>query len=541
MAVLLASLVGVAGCGRSAADSATTGPATLEAEQCTTLTGLEIPAAAIGLPTGGGLVQTAVARSAADEGNRHGDYCQVTGVVMPHNPTSPDLEFQVNLPLSWNGRALQFGGGGYNGRLVTGLDPFTLQPADVEHPLAQGFVTLGSDGGHKSPGGFDGRFALDDEALRNFGQESIKKTHDAAMVVIVSAYGRAPERFYFIGGSQGGHEALDAAARYPDDYDGVVAHYPAYNVTMLHLGSLNAGKAVYAEDGTAWLSPAKTRLITDAVYDTCDELDGVKDGIISNVNACRTAFDVTSLQCEGGTDRGDACLSDAQLRAVHQITSEYRPGFAIAGMDSFPEWPLLEGALFQGASTFGKSPRPSNPLAGDEPLLYRAGDQTAKFIITRNPELDTMRFDPAEWQERIAEVARIMDVSDVSLEPFRAKGGKIILTHGTVDDFITPHNTVRYYERQVQQFGRAGADSFIRFYLIPGLGHGFGPFNAKFDSLQVLRDWVEHGEAPEGLVAVDANPDANRSRPLCEWPQWPRFTGAPGTEDRAESFTCTAP
>ena len=90
------------------------------------------------------------------------------------------------------------------------------------------------------------------------------------MAVIKKAYGRAPERFYFIGGSQGGHEALDAAARYPDDYDGVVAHYPAYNVTLLHLGSLNAGRAVYEGGGAAWLSPAKTKLITDAVYAKCD-------------------------------------------------------------------------------------------------------------------------------------------------------------------------------------------------------------------------------------------------------------------------------
>ena len=76
-------------------------------------------------------------------------------------------------------------------------------------------MTLGSDGGHKSTAGFDGRFAMDDEALANFGKQSVKKAHDAAMAVIAKAYGRAPERFYFIGGSQGGHEALDAAARYP--------------------------------------------------------------------------------------------------------------------------------------------------------------------------------------------------------------------------------------------------------------------------------------------------------------------------------------
>ena len=116
----------------------------------------------------------------------------------------------------------------------------------------------------------------------------MKKGHDVAIEIIKKAYGRAPERFYFIGGSQGGHEALDAAARYPDDYDGVVAHYPAYNVTLLHLGSLNAGRAVYEGGGAAWLSPAKTKLITDAVYAKCDGLDGAKDGIISHVKACNT-------------------------------------------------------------------------------------------------------------------------------------------------------------------------------------------------------------------------------------------------------------
>ena len=80
------------------------------------------------------------------------------------------------------------------------------------------------------------------------------------------------------------------------------------------------------------------------------------------------------------------------------------------------------------------------------------------------------------------------------------------MTHGTADDFITPHNSEAYYQRQVKQFGQAGVDSFMRFYMIPGFGHGFGPFNAKIDSLTVLRDWVEKGQAPKGLTASTATP-----------------------------------
>jgi feruloyl esterase len=358
--LLFALLVGVAAPARAADDT----PVRIEASACASVQGLSIPASAIGLPTSGAVVQTAVAVSASDPKNVNGEFCKVTGIVKPQHAGSPNLEFEVNLPLAWNRRALQMGGGGYDGSLVTGLTLFTLQPSNTDTPLKQGYVTLGSDGGHKGGPGFDGSFALDDEALVNYGKQSVKKAHDAAMAVIKKAYGSAPARFYFIGGSQGGHEALDAAARYPQDYDGVVAHYPAYNVTMLHLGSLNVGRALYGDGGAAWINPRKTKLIGDAVYAKCDDLDGVKDGIVSNVAACNAAFDVKALRCPNGADTGDTCLSDAQLHAIATITSEYKPGFAVAGMDTFPKWALLEGATFLGPSNFGQAPQPSNPLSG---------------------------------------------------------------------------------------------------------------------------------------------------------------------------------
>jgi pimeloyl-ACP methyl ester carboxylesterase len=487
------------------------------------------------------VVQSARLVAADAPDNPNGEYCAVRGVIVPVSAAAPNMEFEVNLPTNWNNKALQLGGGGFDGVLVTGLGPAGLQPASVPNPLKQGYVTAGGDGGHKGSAPFDGSFGMNDEALANFGKQSVKKIHDVATALVKARYGSAPRRFYFIGNSQGGHEALDAAARYPADYDGVVANYPAYNVTMLHLGSLNVGKAVYENGGAGWINAAKTRLLTDAVFNACDELDGLRDGIIGNVAACNAKFNIntvkSTLRCASGIDGGDTCLSDAQIAAVERISSPYRPGFAIAGNAEFPPWALLEGARFEGRSTFGTRPAPANPPTNDDALLYNAGAATSKYIITRKPEFDALKLEPKDWQGRVQEVGTIMDVADVDLTPFRAKGGKIVLVHGTVDDFITPHNSIAYYKQHVAQEGQANLDSFLRFYLIPGLSHGFGPFNAKYDGLGVLDSWVETGSAPGTLVATDGNSGANRTRPMCLYPAWPRYRGS-GSENDAASFRC---
>jgi feruloyl esterase len=210
-----------------------------------------------------------------------------------------------------------------------------LQPASVPTPLKQGYVTLGSDGGHKGGPGFDGTFGLDDEALLNYGQQSTKKTHDVAVELIRRHYGRAAAKFYFIGNSQGGHEALDAAARYAADYDGVVSNFPAYNVTLLHLASLNVGKAIYANGGAGWLNAAKTKLLTDAVYAACDTvaLDGDKDGIISNVAGCKAL--------EDWVEKGQAPQTLVAVDENPKTKGRTRP------MCRYPAWPRFSGQEYR--------------------------------------------------------------------------------------------------------------------------------------------------------------------------------------------------
>ena len=99
----------------------------LQVSDCSSLQGLAIPASEIGLPTSGGGVKSAERVAETAEGNISGEFCKVIGIIKPVNSASPNIEFQVNLPSSWNRRALQMGGGGYNGTLVTGLTTQGLQ------------------------------------------------------------------------------------------------------------------------------------------------------------------------------------------------------------------------------------------------------------------------------------------------------------------------------------------------------------------------------------------------------------------------------
>jgi hypothetical protein len=115
--------------------------------------------------------------------------------------------------------------------------------------LDRGFATYGSDSGHQAAFGARGGagrggapgvnvsddWALNEEAIRNLGYAQMKKTHDAAMVIIERAYGERPRFNYYIGTSQGGREALTVAQRYPADYDGIAANVPIVSFSTLML------------------------------------------------------------------------------------------------------------------------------------------------------------------------------------------------------------------------------------------------------------------------------------------------------------------
>ncbi len=510
-------------------------PAADAAVQCAGLRGMNIPAEAIGEPTTGADIMAA--ELVEGDRARGGGFCKVLGAVDPVDPSAPDINFQINLPLDWNAKAVQFGGGGYDGQLVTATGNVSFGRDDVATPLQRGYATFGSDSGHQSPSALEGSFMMNDEALANFGGLQIKKTRDVAVAVMERHYGRGPGRTYFQGNSQGGHEGLIAIQRWPGDYDGALVTHPANPFSALQLSGNRAGKALYQEG--AWIGPEGVELLNTAVHGTCDGLDGIEDGLISNVAACNAEFDIEILRCADADEK--ECFNDAQIEALEVLNSRYEAPVELqGGATGFARWPIYEGADLYGLWGMGQRPEPSVPPTpvADFGLAVLA-DPMIRFAVLRDPDSNSLQFDPSRHIERIREISGLLDASDPDLSSFAGAGGKMLMMHGTTDFAITPHNSTDYYERVVGAMGQETVDSFMRYYLVPGFGHGSGRFHMRWDPLTVLENWVENGEAPGDLVTVDAREEtAGRARPLCEYPAYPAYNEGADDPARAENFHC---
>jgi Tannase and feruloyl esterase len=121
------------------------------------------------------------------------DYCKVLGTIAPVDPAAQPIHFQINLPIRWNGKALQYGGGGFNGTLITGLASLRDGAPGDPLPITRGYVTLGTDSGHQSSAfaaNRIGEFGLNDEMLQNYAFASYKKVHDVGVVVMRAYYNR---------------------------------------------------------------------------------------------------------------------------------------------------------------------------------------------------------------------------------------------------------------------------------------------------------------------------------------------------------------
>lgn len=506
------------------------GPITVAnaAALCTALAGTTVPASAIGLPTQGATITSAVLQP-ADAATGRPEYCRVLGDILASNVADPAIKFQLNLPTTWNVKTLQFGGGGFNGTVVSGLGTVNGAPTSVPTPLAAGYATFGGDSGHQTPGA---TFFVNDQAAANYGGESVKRTRDVAVQIEKGYYGTSPWKVYYQGGSKGGHEGLTAAQRYASDYDGVIAYYPAAQNQSLVLSWYRMWQASYRTAGGS-LNRAKQALVKTRAMAACDALDGLTDAVISNTTACTNTFNIGALRCVGGVDTGDDCLSDPQINTLQTGVTPMDFAFPLAnnvtGIGAYPVYHGGDVGVWLDATGVGTAT-----------AYYGFFDGTIKYFFYKDANASSEGFDYRLWQPRVLELSRLYDASNPNIDAFRTRGAKLLMVQGTTDMLVPQSMTNAYYQRLEARYGSGLAD-FVRYYVVPGYGHGSGDFNSRWDSLSALEAWVEKGTAPASQVTVDATAaNGGRARPLCEYPRYPKYNGT-GDALSATSFTCTAP
>jgi feruloyl esterase len=440
--------------------------------------------------------------------------CRVTA-VSTHPPTGDQVTIWVWLPVStWNGRWQGIGGGGFSGG----------SEASLAAPLRDGYAGGATDTGHT---GGSGSFALDANgrlnwrSIRNNAYVGIHEMTVVGKALTAAYYGSAPQYSYWNGCSTGGRQGLSEAQRYPADYDGILAGAPAINWTKLHPSQL-WGQLVMLASGNA-LPQCKFQAATAAAIAACDTIDDVADGVIEDPARC--TYDPAELV---GTVTACGTITAADADVIRKIWQGPRRQDG-----SFLWYGLPRGAAFNGLSnTTGTPPAPA-------PFFITL--EWFRYWLKMDPAWDwrTTSFDEYEqlFDQSVEEFSAVIATDNPDLSAFRARGGKIVMWHGWADQLIYPQGTIDYYKRVADTLGPVRTDAFLRLFLAPGVAHcagGNGP--QPQNPLQAVVDWVEHGKAPDSLLASRTDAGVTRTRPLCPYPQVARHTG--GDTNNASSFKC---
>ena len=457
-------------------------------------------------------------------------FCRVQATLTP-TPSS-DIKVEVWLPPQgeWNGKLLGAGNGGYGGSFG---GPFlTMLPA-----LKRGYAVAGTDMGHVGKADIDASWALNQpEKIKDFAWRATHVTAGAAKDLIAAYYGAGPAHAYFQGCSDGGHEALMEAQRFPQDYDGIIAGAPANAWT--HLMTAFAWDDLATHAGATPLIPnSKLALIQSAAQAQCAPLDPFKDGYFDDPRQCR--FDPSRLRCKAG-DAAD-CLTDAQIGALQKVYSG-------------PINPRTGARMYPGytAGAEGQTGTWDTWISGPKAQHGSFARAFYQNMVFSDPSWDLSRLDLVRDGARAdRQMASTINSDNPDLSAFTRRGGKLILYHGWSDAAVPPQATIEYYGRVRSRMG-AAAKASVRLFMVPGMGHCLiGPGPNTFDTLGALEQWKEHAAPPQQIIAAKYGNDlmayiglpagkALKTRPLCPYPNVARWTGAGSTDDAA-NFVCKPP
>ncbi len=510
------------------------------ADGCASLASLNLPHTSVSsaqlVAAGAFSLADTKANSADTERFRHlPAFCRA---VLHSRPSSDsDIEIEVWMPVAgWNGKFQGEGNGGFAG---------SIGYNEMAGALAGGYATAGTDTGHKADG-LDAGWALGHpEKIIDFGYRAVHEMSENAKAVIAAFYGNQPRKSYFVACSDGGREALMEAQRFPADYDGILAGAPANYWTHLLGAGSDLGR--FMDDPSHAIPETKIAAISSGVLAACDNLDGVKDGILTDPRKCH--FDPQTIVCPGGED-SPTCLTPPQAALLKRLYAgatisqgqQIFPGFLPGGEQGEGGWKnwILGGT--GGAST-GQSTGRSFVTGYFRDMVY--SDPQWK------PGTHSVEDDMRAAEEKTSQA---LDSVNPDMSAFAQRGGKLIVYHGWNDPAISALNSINYYQSVETKMGADSRARFMRLYLVPGMQHCFGgPGPSAFGQFSVLPQkdagsslylslerWVEAATPPADVKASKMTADGksvSMTRPICAYPQLPKYNGS-GDTNEARNFSC---
>ncbi|GAA0769632.1 tannase/feruloyl esterase family alpha/beta hydrolase [Ideonella azotifigens] len=487
-------------------------------------------------------------------------HCLVTGTMNARTGTNGSyaIGFELRLPVAWNGRFYYQANGGLDGAVVTALGGLGGGP--LTGALLQGFAVLSSDAGHSNAQNAPGaaNFGNDPQARLDYGYQAVGTLTPMAKQLVQASYGRAPDRAYIGGCSNGGRHTMVAAARDAEQYDGYLVGDPGFHLPRAAIANI-AGYQQYltlastSGDASTGFSQAERALVSNAVLARCDALDGATDGLVQDVAACRGAFslDRDVPTCAGTRD--GTCLSSEQKAVIEQLFAGAKAG---DGSLVYAAWPYDAGLATNGWASWKFSAPATRDSVAVGQVWQAPPEDAATFVPTTfaaTGSIDQMLARVMATTAVFTESAWhfMVPPNETELSTLKYRGAKMLVYHGASDPIFSHDDTLNWYQALAKANGGDASD-FARFYSVPGMNHcSGGPATDQFDMLSQLVAWVEQGQAPGAITATARGPgnaggvnadvpatwSATRTRPLCPSPQVARYQGS-GSLDDAANFSC---